>query len=86
MAHISREDRRRYAEAHASTEPADIYDPDGAASGQYFMDKYGTGPREAPQQEASGTNAEADAVLGPSTGGELAWEPTQTVEVVEHQA
>ncbi|CPZ03846.1 Uncharacterised protein [Mycobacteroides abscessus] len=37
MAHIPGEDQRRYAEAHASAEPVNIYDPDGAASGQYFM-------------------------------------------------
>ncbi|WP_100514091.1 hypothetical protein [Mycobacteroides abscessus] len=65
MAHISGEDQRRYAESHVSAEPVNIYDPDGAASGQYFMAKHGTGPHEARQQEAASMGAETDALPPP---------------------
>ena len=43
MTSISAEDRRRYAEAHASAEPADIYDSaaNQSALGQYLRQHLG---------------------------------------------
>ncbi len=65
MAHIPGEDQRRYAEAHASAEPVNIYDPDGAASGQYFMAGRRTGQHEGRQQEPASMGADLDALPPP---------------------
>ena len=62
MAPISREDQRRYADAHASAEPANIYDPDCPESGQYVKDKYKTASREARRHDPSDLEGGTDLV------------------------
>lgn len=75
MSHVSGDDQRRYAQAHASAAPADIYGPDGAASGRYFIDRYETSRPGLQQQSSAGATetaaaASADSGVTPSTDSE----------------